>query len=718
MDRKYKLKLDLQFNCRNVLMKFDEFDKDTSDFFLNVTRNRKEIDINNSIVTLVAIKPSKEVEAQFIEVQNNSIYANLKPSMKDEVGKYQAIASITLEGETVNTGIFEYEVTENNLLKQLNEDISTDERFTILTDMINRLSSIETNENNRVEAEKLREEVIVKIKADAKQEITEYKEAKDAEINSNLSKYKSSTTDDIEEFKSAKSQELDDFKDAKNSEIDDYKKEKDLAINQYIQNKNLQLDEYVKTKNSEIDKYKEAKDKEIDLYKSNKDTLINNKIAEVEASKQSIVSTANNKISELDQAKTNMKNDVNSKIEEADNRISELQNFETQLEHIETQMNNVTPLMTTFISEGENKLNITSSECKHGYFLNWDNTEQVKKGVSISHKIPVRNGDIICFSRCHLTSTNWGILYDKDDSKICGLNSIGMEFDENEDSYKYKKVVINKENASYIRINFLTNDIKVKPMLFFSSGFPLNYIPYKLELNKNININLGKSVNYNILENKTVLTFGDSVMYGAGGTVGAFAKMIADKNNMTLINKAKSGYTICVNTDYPSRGSILKEVEKSIYNNDNADYILIEGGFNDVFVKSKCPIGTISSDYITFDDNTFTGALESLFKQVLTKWYDKKILFILGHQIYRSINDESLPFDYWIKNQNTYWNRAIEICKKWNVPFLDMRLSGFIPLTDELLIKYFTESNQSTHPNDLGYELIYVDKVENKMKSL
>ena len=378
----------------------------------------------------------------------------------------------------------------------------------------------------------------------------------------------------------------------------------------------------------------------------------------------------------------------------------------------------ITPIKTSFLIEGENKLNIHDSSCRKGYYLNWDNTEQVKEGVSISHKIPVKNGDIICFSRCHLTSTNWGLLYDSEGNKLAGLNSIGEEHDENEDAYKYKKVTINNENASYIKINFLNNDLKVKPMLFFYETFPLEYIPYKFKIDSIIDLNLGQSVNYNILEGKTLLTFGDSVMYGAGGTVGAFAKMIADKNNMILINKAKSGYTICVNADYPSRGSILKEVETSISNNDSADYILIEGGFNDVFVKSKCPIGTISTDYITFDNTTFTGALESLFKQVLTKWYDKKILFILGHQLYRSLNDVTTPFDFWIKNQNMYWDRAIEVCKKWNIPFLDMRLSGFMPLTDKLLAKYFAESNQSTHPNDLGYKLIYVDKVESKMKSL
>ena len=208
MDRKYNLKLDLQFRCNNSIMKFDEFDNNTSDFFIRVTRAGELIDISKAIVTLVVIKPSKKVEAQFIEVQNNSIYGSLRPSMKDEVGKYQCIASISLNGETVNIGIdnpLVYEVTENKLLRQLNQEVISEERFAILTDMINRLNSIELseagrveNENNRVEAEKLREEAIEKIKSDTtklisdtKKEIAYYKNAKDTLINNKIKEVES-----------------------------------------------------------------------------------------------------------------------------------------------------------------------------------------------------------------------------------------------------------------------------------------------------------------------------------------------------------------------------------------------------------------------------------------------------------------------------------------------------------------------------------------------
>lgn len=377
MDRKYNIRLDLQFRCNNSVMKFRQSDNQTSDFFMRVTAGGELFNIDNAIVILAIIKPDKSSQAQFLEVREGKIYADLNANMKDQVGTYKAQALLIYEDERVSTDVIEYEVTEDNILNQLETTVSTTEEFTMLQQMLSRLSVIENsenlrveNENNRVEAEKLREEAIEKIKSDTtklisdtkkeiayyknakdtainedltkykqdtNQAIDNYKSAKDTEINDTLNKYKTNTTDDIEEFKSAKSQELDNFKNTKNTELDNYKREKDLAINQYVESKNLEINDYVAAKNRELDEYKGAKDKEIDQYKNTKDKLINNKITEVESAKQNIISTANNKISEMDQAKTNMQNSVNAKLEEADNRISELQNFESQLEQIENK---------------------------------------------------------------------------------------------------------------------------------------------------------------------------------------------------------------------------------------------------------------------------------------------------------------------------------------------------------------------------------------------
>lgn len=370
MNRKYNLRLDLQFRCNNSVMRFDEFDNDTSDFFMRITRGGELFNIDKAIVALCVIKPDGSSDAEFINIKEGKLYANLPNNLKDIPGTYKAKALLVLNDEKVVVGPIEYEVDQDNIISQVNREVQDDNRFTILTDMINRLSTVENAEElrkqaeiSRAEAEKLREKAIEKIKSDAtklisdtKKEITDYKNAKDTaisedlvkykqyitqsidnyksakdtEINNTLNKYKTNTTDDITTFKNTKNKEIDDFKNTKNTELDNYKRDKDLEINNKITSS-------TNTLKGDIDSYKTSKDKEIDLYKSNKDTLINNKIKEVEAAKQNIVSTANSKISEMEQAKTNMQNDVNSKIEEADNRITELQNFESQLDAIDSK---------------------------------------------------------------------------------------------------------------------------------------------------------------------------------------------------------------------------------------------------------------------------------------------------------------------------------------------------------------------------------------------
>src|SRR5699024_1165151 len=114
-------------------------------------------DLNKSIVTLVAIKPDNTVEAQFIEVENGLVYADLKPSMCDLVGNYQAKAMIVLEGKIITTDTINYSVNEDKIISRLNEDIVSDERFTLFTDALARLSDIEASEEQRIvnEAERI-----------------------------------------------------------------------------------------------------------------------------------------------------------------------------------------------------------------------------------------------------------------------------------------------------------------------------------------------------------------------------------------------------------------------------------------------------------------------------------------------------------------------------------------------------------------------------------
>lgn len=157
MDRKYNLKLDLQFRCNNQTMKFNQFDNNTSDFFMRITNAGKLVDVEKAIVVLAAIKPSGKVSSQFVDVENGLVYADLKNSMKDEIGTYTAQAMLILEDERVVTDPINYEVEEDKIFALLNDTVEATEDFTLLTDMLSRLSTIEISEEQRMinEAERI-----------------------------------------------------------------------------------------------------------------------------------------------------------------------------------------------------------------------------------------------------------------------------------------------------------------------------------------------------------------------------------------------------------------------------------------------------------------------------------------------------------------------------------------------------------------------------------
>lgn len=157
MNKNYNLKLDLQFRCNNSIMKFNEFDNNTSDFFMRITNGGKLIDIEKAIVVLAVIKPSGKVSSQFVEIENGLVYADLKPNMRDEIGTYTAKAMLILEDERVVTDSISYKVEEDKIFSLLNDTLETAEDFALLTDMLNRLSTIEISEEQRVinEAERI-----------------------------------------------------------------------------------------------------------------------------------------------------------------------------------------------------------------------------------------------------------------------------------------------------------------------------------------------------------------------------------------------------------------------------------------------------------------------------------------------------------------------------------------------------------------------------------
>lgn len=159
MNRGYNLKLDLQFRCNNSIMSFDEFDNNTSDFFIKITRQGKDIDISNTIPTLLVLKPSGVAVSQILKVENNCIYGNLDLALKDEIGNYIAKLMLIEGDKKTFISNIAYEVTENAILGMIDNDIVVDEKYSVLTEMIERLSTIELQEESRKQAEQNREQI-------------------------------------------------------------------------------------------------------------------------------------------------------------------------------------------------------------------------------------------------------------------------------------------------------------------------------------------------------------------------------------------------------------------------------------------------------------------------------------------------------------------------------------------------------------------------------
>ena len=204
MNKNYNLKLDLQFRCNNSTMKFNQFDNNTSDFFMRITNAGNLFDVEKAMVVLAVIKPSGKVASQFVEVENGLIYADLKPNMRDEIGIYTAQAMLILEDERIVTDAISYEVEEDKIFSLLNDTVETSEEFTLLTDMLSRLSTIEISEEQRMinEAERILSEENRKIEEAKRVEaelIRQHEEADRAkydatrESNENIRKQNEST---------------------------------------------------------------------------------------------------------------------------------------------------------------------------------------------------------------------------------------------------------------------------------------------------------------------------------------------------------------------------------------------------------------------------------------------------------------------------------------------------------------------------------------------
>lgn len=207
---------------------------------------------------------------------------------------------------------------------------------------------------------------------------------------------------------------------------------------------------------------------------------------------------------------------------------------------------------------------------------------------------------------------------------------------------------------------------------------------------------------------KTVVMFGDSIVAGWGWQEGTgITKPLSEKYPKGVwINQAVSGSNMA-NTSSASTPSIVSKVKSYT---GAADGILLEGGTNDN--NNSIPIGTITSGYDdSFNEETFTGALESCLHYIMNKYPLAYKMFLIPHAF---IKDNSYV--------DPYHDRAVEVCSKWNMPVLDMRNFLQLAMTSSNKSEYTrnpnTNQGDGVHPTEIVYRTFYSPLVDKFFQNL
>ena len=212
----------------------------------------------------------------------------------------------------------------------------------------------------------------------------------------------------------------------------------------------------------------------------------------------------------------------------------------------------------------------------------------------------------------------------------------------------------------------------------------------------------------NPYKNKTIVAFGDSILAGWGWKEGTgIIQPLKEKYTDTVwINKAESGANMAV-TSNPSHTPIVTQIKNYT---GAADAIIFDGGVNDI--NSSIPVGSIESGYdASYNTRTFCGALESALQHIMDRYPLAVKLYIIPHSFAK---DNSYV--------DSIYSKAIEICDKWNMPYLDMRKCSQIAMTSKNKSKYTRNANSGVgdgvHPVESWYRTFYSPVIDQKLRNL
>lgn len=253
----------------------------------------------------------------------------------------------------------------------------------------------------------------------------------------------------------------------------------------------------------------------------------------------------------------------------------------------------------------------------------------------------------------------------------------------------------------YIGLSIRTSQLGTSAMVVKDMDYPDSYIEYGTTTYKAQKLD-------NELVGKKASFCGDSIC--AGTSVGTaspiygqgWAGIIGKKNGMTWQNLGVNGATVSEASASTGTLIIVNQLAKAY---PDADYIILEGGCNDFDqMGGKTDAATMGEITAVWDDSyvktTFAGALEHLFYTAVTKHPKAKIGYIIP---------PLMGLRNWTQYETVscrvYFNLAIDICKKWGIPYIDLWYES--PLNPNLTVYY--DSSLGPNGNIADASKCYVD---------
>ena len=314
--------------------------------------------------------------------------------------------------------------------------------------------------------------------------------------------------------------------------------------------------------------------------------------------------------------------------------------------------------------------------------------------------IPILSGDKIAFS------PKIRKLLEYNTSKTAIPNTLVDEIKEN--------YVYTCKNDGYIRVTCFSDDRNIIQAEKNSSI--TSYEPYyikKLENIKSINgVNVEHINGDNVqqgLKEKYGISFGDSIMRGEGNNGVGILDLLIREYGCKGSDYGVSGASIQGNLS--GYYHIIDQINSNLNLNTSPDFILINGGSNDI-ASGRYTLGSVTNDFTFSSDNctSIASSLDYIFGKLRSAFPSSLIIFIIVH---------STPSRDFSKEKEVY-DIIEKECEKWSVITANIfKHSGFNARITEQANLYTTlkETQSATHPNELGYIKWYIPSIVEILKN-